>query len=245
MQKKPSLGFFSFTGCSGCEFTVLFIDGILDILDKFNIEYFHLLKEKNREAQYDLAFVEGAITTKREIEKLKRIRKQSKFLVAMGACATHGGIPIQRNFIEKKELQKYVYNQKMLKDSIDVAPIDKFIKVDHYLYGCPIIKSEFIEFIEAYLKGKKKEQFKGPVCMECPRRGKDCFLNQGIECLGSITQGGCKALCTSQNVPCTMCRGPLESANFPVEIKLLESFGLSKKEILNKLRYFTDKVKSK
>jgi len=240
MAKKPSIGFFSFTCCTGCEFSVLFIDGIWDILEKFNIEYFHLLKEKNREADYDLAFVEGAITSKREIEKLKRIRKQTKFLVAMGACATHGGIPSQRNFIEKKELEKYVYNQKMLKDSIDAQPISNFVNVDYFMYGCPIIQTEFVEFIRAYLKGKKFEGFKGPVCLECPRRGKDCFLNQKIECLGAITHGGCKGLCTSKGVPCTMCRGPLESANFANEVKLLESFGLPKKEILNKLRYFTN-----
>lgn len=242
-DKKPVLGIVSFSCDQGCQFAVLFINNIFDILKNFDVQYFHLLKEKNRKTNFDLMFVEGAITTKRQIEKLKDIRNKSKFLVALGACAAHGGVPAMRNFVENKELQKYVYNQNTLKDSVEAAPIDKHVKVDYYLYGCPIIQDEFIGFLDAYLKKKIPEQFKGPVCLECPRRGTpECFLNQKIPCLGALTRGGCNAICTKANFPCMLCRGPLPNANFTAEIKLFKSWGLSEQEIWDRINMFhTDK----
>src|SRR3989338_9339109 len=122
---KPKLGFFSFTCCQGCQFTVLFLDNLMELLSKYDVQYFHLLKEKNRDTGFDIAIIEGAITTKRELEKLRKIRKKSKFVVALGACACHGGIPGLRNFIENDQLIKYVYNQHMLKDSVEAKGIDE------------------------------------------------------------------------------------------------------------------------
>ncbi|MBD3361985.1 hypothetical protein GF358_04315 [Candidatus Woesearchaeota archaeon] len=237
--KKPVMGIVSFTCDQGCQFAVLFIDNIFDILKKYNVQYFHLLKEKNKKTDFDLVFVEGAITTKREVEKLKEIRKKSKFLVALGACACHGGVPAMRNFIENSDLKKYVYNQKTLKDSVEAAPIDKYVKVDYYLYGCPIIQDEFTAFLDAFLKKKIPEQFKGPVCMECPRRGKPtCFLRQKQPCMGALTRGGCDAICPKENFPCLLCRGPLPKANFTAEAKLFKSWGLSEEEVWNRIHMF-------
>lgn len=237
-NKKPIIGFFTFTCCEGCGFTVLFLDELSQLMEKVDIQYFNLIKEKNKEAKFDLAFVEGAITSKREIKTLKKIRAKSRFLVALGACACHGGIPAMRNFIENKELGKYVYNQQMLSDSIEAKPIGNFVKVDYYMYGCPILKSEFMEFIDNYLEGKITKEFEGPVCSQCPRRGKDCYLQQKKICLGALTHGGCNAICVRQGIPCIMCRGPLETANFPAEIELFKSWGIDEKDILSKINRF-------
>ena len=237
-NKKPVVGLFTFTCCEGCGFTVLFLDELLQLMEKLDIQYFNLIKEKNKEAKFDIAFVEGAITSQREVNILKKIRAKSKFLVALGACACHGGIPAMRNFIENKELGKYVYNQQMLSDSIEAQPIGNFVKVDYYMYGCPILKSEFIRFINKYLEGEIIKEFEGPVCSQCPRRGKDCFLQEKTICLGAATHGGCDAICIKQGIPCIMCRGPLKTANFPAEIELFKSWGVDEKEIMSKLTRF-------
>jgi len=236
--EKPKLGFVSFTGCQGCQFSILLIEGIFSILKDFDVKYFHLLKEKNKESEFDLVFVEGAITTKVQIKILKEIRKKSKYVVAFGTCATHGGIPAMRNFLETNELKKYTYNQNLSEDSIDAAPISKYIKVDYQMYGCPIIKKEFITFLKLFLKKKELKESETPVCMECPRKGKDCYLQNKIPCLGALTHGGCNALCINNNHPCISCRGPLKSANFAAEIQLFKNFGLSEEDIKNKLRIF-------
>jgi coenzyme F420-reducing hydrogenase gamma subunit len=239
MGDKPVLGIVAFSCDQGCQFAILFIDKIFDILKKFDVQYFHLLKEKNRKTKFDIMFVEGAITTKRQIEKLKEIRKKSKFVVALGECAAHGGVPAMRNFIENKELGKYVYNQSTLKDSVPAAAIDQHIKVDYYLYGCPMIQDEFVALLEAYLKKKIPEQFKGPVCMECPRRGKEnCYLRLKKVCLGAVSRGGCNAICPKANFPCMLCRGPLPKKNFTAEIKLFKSWGLSEEQIQERLNLF-------
>jgi coenzyme F420-reducing hydrogenase gamma subunit len=240
-KKKPVVGFFSFTCCEGCEFTVLFLDDLMKILEKIDLQYFHLIKQKNRKVKFDLAFVEGAITTKEEAAKIAKIRAKSKFLVALGACACHGGIPAMRNFIENKELGKYTYNQKMLSDSIEAQPISSFIKVDYYMYGCPILKSEFMDFINNYLDGKLIKEFEGPVCNQCPRRGVNCFLREKKVCLGAVTHGGCNAACVREEIPCIMCRGPLENANFPAEIALFKSWGLDERDITGKLGKFGER----
>ena len=239
-DEKIKVGFFSFTCCQGCQFTILFLDNLMEIFDNFQIEYFHILKEKNRNKRFDVAFVEGAITTKKEIKKLKKIRNKSKFLVAIGACACYGGIPSMKNFIENKELQKYVYSQRMLKDSIDVAGIGKYVKADYYMRGCPIIKEEFVDFVGKFRKKVCKLEFKGPVCNECPRRGKNCYLLEKKECLGALTHGGCNAICIRNEIPCILCRGPLKDANFAAEISLFKSWGLKEKDIKNKIRMFED-----
>ena len=240
---KPKLGIVSFSGCQGCQFTILFVKEIMKYLDKFDVQYFHLMKEKNREAEFDLVFVEGAITTKKEAEKLKKIRDKSKFLVALGACATHGGIPAMRNFLENKEVVKHVYNQKMLKDSIDTQAIDHFVKVDYYMYGCPIIKEEFVEFITEFLKKKEIKECETPVCLECPKKGPDCYLQHNTVCLGAMTHGGCDALCPKDDHPCIMCRGPLKNANFSIEIELFKKFGYTEDQIKSKLNKFYVKEK--
>ncbi|MBT5022901.1 hypothetical protein HOK51_10040 [Candidatus Woesearchaeota archaeon] len=237
-KRKPSVGFFAFTGCEGCQFTVLFIDEILDLLNKVNVNYFHLIKEKNRNIKFDLAFIEGAITSKREIKKLKAIRDKSKFVVALGACACHGGIPAMRNFLKDEELGKYVYTQHMLKDSIEATGIDQYITVDYHMRGCPISKDEFIDFFQNFLKGKIIEQFKGPVCLQCPKRGKDCYLAKKEVCLGAMAHGGCNAICIQKNIPCVLCRGPTKSSNFAAEVNLFKSWGLDDDEIKTKLTKF-------
>ena len=237
-RTKPKLGLFTLTCCEGCQFTVLFIDKIMDLLAGFDIAHFNLLKEKNIVSEFDLAFIEGTVTTNTEIEEVKKIRNKTKFVVAMGTCACNGGIPAMRNFIESKKLRKYVYHHKIQPDSVPAAGIGEHIKVDYYMRGCPIIRDEFEDFIENYLQGKIIEPFQGSVCDQCPRRGTNCFMKEKVGCLGSVTHGGCNAQCTSNNIPCMLCRGPTDKLNIAVEIKLFERFGLNEKEIHDRLNMF-------
>ena len=225
-EKKLRIGFFSFTGCEGCQFTVLFLDKIMDVFSEFDVQYFHLIKEKNREVNFDIAFVEGAITSKREKKKLKKIRGKSRFLIAMGACACEGGVPSMRNFIESTELAKYVYSQSILDDSIAAQPISAFVKVDYFMRGCPILKKEFLKVLYCLKKGENVTEPKGNVCSECSRKGKDnCFLVMKKPCTGAITHGGCKAICIEQNIPCMLCRGPLTKLSIGAEMKLFKKMG--------------------
>lgn len=237
-DKKQKIGFFTYTCCEGCQFTMLFIDTILDLLANFDIAHFNLLKEKNHESSLDLAFVEGAITTSQEASELRDVRQRSKVLVAMGTCACCGGIPAMKNFVESKTLRRYEYQNKRHPDRIDATGLAAHVPVDYFMRGCPIIKDEFAEFVAAYQKGSLPDEYEGPVCSQCPRRGKNCFMKEKAECLGAITRGGCGAICTSDNIPCMMCRGPVENANVAREITMFEKFGIDEREIHNRLNMF-------
>lgn len=237
--QKPKTGFFTFTCCEGCQFRILMIENIMDLLDKLDIVHFNILKETSDDTLLDLAFVEGAITTKAEIEELKKLRKKVKTLVALGTCAVSGGIPAMKNFVSEDRLHKYVYHHVKHQESVPVKGIENYVSVDYNLRGCPIIEEEFVEFIKVYLQGELPQASAGPVCMECPRKKNGtCFMKEKIDCMGSITHSGCLALCTGKNIPCTLCRGPLDTANITNEIKLFERFGLNEEEIITRLNLF-------
>ena len=238
LDNRPTLGIFSFTGCEGCQTTILLIEDVLELLSRFDVQYFDLVRDKNREASFDLGLVEGAITSEREIAKLEKIRRKTGVLVAIGACACHGGIPSMRNRLERDELTRYVYSQKMLADAIDAAPISDFITVDYHMYGCPILRHEVIEVTEGFLSGTMPSECQEAVCHQCGRRGKRCLLREQRPCLGAATRGGCRAPCPARNIPCFMCRGPLSESNFAREIKMFRRFGLSEKQIENRLQTF-------
>ena len=84
---KPKAAVFSFTSCEGCSLIILELEDLLPaILDQVNFVNFREAIDDARE-DYDIAFIDGAITRTHEIEELKAIRARAKVLVAIGACA--------------------------------------------------------------------------------------------------------------------------------------------------------------
>ncbi|MBN2422582.1 hypothetical protein JXB41_05115 [Candidatus Woesearchaeota archaeon] len=230
MQKIKS-ALYSFTSCSGCQVELLNMEEAFDILKKFNFVFFPLIEEKKELADYDVVFVEGAITNKEQVFELKKLREKTKFIVAYGTCATYGGIATISDFEDKNELTEEVYGSKMKEHSLKkVFGIGNWVKVDYYMRGCPVIKTEIIEFAKSFPKIPKEHEY--PVCVECRQKGNPCLLaTKHLPCMGAITYGGCKALCTSEGIPCQGCRGPLPTADVDARIKVFEKFNISKEQI--------------
>jgi sulfhydrogenase subunit delta len=102
----------------------------------------------------DIAFVEGAITSLRQEEKLKKIREKTKILIAVGSCAVLGSPSNQRNFFNQRQideikpiLEKFKYKEKVLK-------IADIVKVDEEIPGCPMDEKIFLAIMEKYLNFK-------------------------------------------------------------------------------------------
>ncbi len=95
---KPKLGFFDSTGCEGCQLEVInFETELVELLEQVDIVNFReAMQEKGED--YQIAFIDGAITTESEISRIKKIREQAKILVAMGACACLGGRQLPQEF---------------------------------------------------------------------------------------------------------------------------------------------------
>lgn len=152
-KTKKKVGIFSFTCDEGCSVYLveIFNKKLMKWLEKIDLSYFLTIKDKVEIKDFDIALVEGVISTKHEEEEIKKIRKNSKILIALGSCAINGQPSGQRNnFNEdqldeiKKDLEGYDYLPKCLsvKDVIDV---------NDEVAGCPIIEDRFIEVFEKYI----------------------------------------------------------------------------------------------
>jgi len=229
-MKKLKIAFFGHTSCKGCFFEFLILgEKILELLKGTDIVNFEMIKEYNEEGPFDITFMDGAVSSEKELEKLKEIRRESKFLIALGSCACYGGIPSMANVFKHPE--RMVYPEPIDHKSTKITPIGQHAKVDYYLRGCPINKEELFNVVKDLVNGKIPKEKDYCVCVECKLRENRCLFEDGIPCLGPITYAGCNAPCPSVRAPCDGCRGPLPDGNIKEMINLLKKSGVSRGDI--------------
>ena len=236
---KPRLAFFDFTGCEGCQLEVInFEQELLDIISAADIVNFREAMTE-RSDDYDIAFIDGAITTERDIARIKEIRERAKILVAIGACACIGGINCLKNFYPMEEVLRIVYGESAhYYDTIPARPVDAVVPVDYYVQGCPMTQSEFVKVVKALLTGKKPEIPNYPVCVECKMAGNICVFEKGETCVGPVTRAGCSAICVTNGRICWGCRGLVDDPNTDSEKEILAKYNLTPEEIIAKFRMF-------
>jgi coenzyme F420-reducing hydrogenase gamma subunit len=213
---KPKLAVYKFASCDGCQLSLLDCeDELLTIAGAVEIAYFVEARRQTLAGPYDVSLVEGSVTTDEEIERIKEVRRQSQFLVSIGACAVAGGIQALRNWTDVNEYTNVVYARPEYIDTLDRSrPISDFVKVDFELRGCPISKSQLLELVTSLLIGRKPRVPAHSVCLSCKQDGTVCIMvAQGVPCLGPATQAGCGALCPAYNRGCYGCFGPHETIN--------------------------------
>src|SRR3974377_24335 len=196
--RRPRLAVWEFASCEGCQ-PILpgSEDELLSIVGQFDIAYFAEASRRMMRGPYDLSLVEGSITTQADAERILRVRRLSRRLVTIGACATAGGIQALRNFADVREFAAAVYPRpEYLKTLATSTPISAHVPVDFELRGCPIDKGQLLEVIKAFLIGRKPSIPGHSVCHECKLRGTVCVMvAHGTPCLGPVTRTGCRAIC--------------------------------------------------
>ncbi|HXF68779.1 MAG TPA: hypothetical protein VNK89_03145 [Thermoflexus sp.] len=215
-RRKPKLAVWKFASCDGCQLTLLDCeDELLALAGEVEIAYFLEASRAVVRGPYDLSLVEGSISTPEQIEQIHEIRRQSRFLVAIGACATAGGIQALRNFADVRGFLDLVYARpEYIKTLEKSLPASAYVPVDFELRGCPIGKGPLLELLSAFLNGRRPNIPNHSVCIECKRQGIVCVMvAQGIPCLGPVTQAGCGALCPAYRRGCYGCFGPMETPN--------------------------------
>ncbi len=236
---KPKLAVWKFASCDGCQLSLLDCeDELLEVAEAVKIAYFPEATRAQIRGPYDVSLVEGSITTAHDAERIKRIRKQSKFLITIGACATAGGIQALRNFRDVDEMVSAVYATPAYINTLSKStPIADHVFVDFALRGCPINKHQLISVITTLLRGGKPNIPAYSVCLECKRRGTTCVMvSEGIPCLGPVTYAGCGALCPAYNRGCFGCYGPMETPNTGALSEAWQKLGVSEKELLHAFR---------
>ncbi len=214
-KRKPKLSVWKFASCDGCQLSLLDCeDELLAVTGELELAYFVEASRAMVRGPYDLTLVDGSITTAHDAELIKKVRKASKFLVAIGTCAVSGGIQGLRNFTDVNDYLKAVYPEpRRIKTLTTSTPIAAHVKVDYRLNGCPINKVQLLEVISAFLAGRQPVIGAHSVCLECKLRGNICVLVLGLPCLGPVTHAGCGALCPTYQRGCYGCYGPKETPN--------------------------------
>lgn len=216
MARLPRLGVFSFTSCGGCQLSLLDCeDALLDVAGAVQIAHFPEASRAEVKGPYDVALVEGSISTPRDDRAIQDVRDASKVLVALGACAAAGGIQALKNFQDVRDFISQVYSRPEFVESLATStPIKDHVKVDVELRGCPINKLQLVETLGALLAGRRPNLRPDATCLECKRRGTVCVMvASGTPCLGPVTHAGCGALCPAHARGCYACFGPKEQPN--------------------------------
>jgi len=79
MMKKPKVAFFDFACCEGCQLQVANMgETLLDLLGIVDVVEFREVMSEKWDGKYDIAIIEGSITTKHAVELIKKIRDRSK-----------------------------------------------------------------------------------------------------------------------------------------------------------------------
>ncbi len=240
-KRKPKLAVWKFASCDGCQLSLLDCeDELLAVTDKVAIAYFPEASRASVRGPYQISLVEGSVTTQHDAERIRKIRKVSKLLITIGACATSGGIQALRNFKDVKEFVSHVYASPQYIETLDKSTsIASHVPVDYELHGCPINKMQLLEVISAYLHGRKPNVPPHSVCIDCKQRGTVCVMvAPGIPCLGPVTHTGCGAICPSYNRGCYGCYGPMETPNTASLSAWFNRLGVKEEGVVRAFRSF-------
>ena len=170
-------------GCSGCHISLLDLhQDLVELLGDIEILSSPFVDTKDI-PKVDIALVEGAVGTKGDVKKLKKMREQSKLLVALGTCACFGGISGLRNLYQKQEVIKSCYGQAGDNDPEEiyfsedvpalldnVQPVGKIVKVDFQIPGCPPLPGTIKTVLQALIKGEVPVLPQRSLCVECGRQ---------------------------------------------------------------------------
>jgi len=240
-KRKPKLAVWKFASCDGCQLSLLDCeDELLTVAEMVEIAYFPEASSTLVKGPYDLSLVEGSITTPHDDGRIHQVRKASRFLVTIGACATAGGIQALRNFRDTRQLVSLVYATPAYVETLEKStPISHHVRVDFQLQGCPINKRQLVELISAFLNGRKPNICPHSVCLECKLRGTVCVMvAQGTPCLGPVTHAGCGAICPSYHRGCYGCYGPKETPNTVSLRRQMSRLGVNDRDITRAFRTF-------
>lgn len=233
---KPKVAVHKFTSCDGCQLAFLNAgEALLQLSALVDLQHFSEAGKVDTDVSVDIAFVEGSISTPDELERIKKVRAQSQFLITIGACATAGGIQALRNAQSHQAWMSSIYATPDTIATLETSTaIAHHVKVDLELWGCPVSTSQVMETISFLLLGSKPSIKHDKVCLACKRIGQVCVLvTKKQPCMGPVTQTGCGALCPGVGRACYACYGPAENTNARALGNQFSHLGLSNEEIIN------------
>ena len=169
MQKKIRLATIWLDGCSGCHMSILDMDEkLIEIAQEVDVVYSPYVDAKEFPEDVDLTIVEGALSTNHDIAMIKKIRENSKLILALGDCAITGNISAMKNLYGSDAVLKKgyfdladinesgAYPSKIVPKLLDkVLPLHEVVKVDYFLPGCPTPADAIYKMLRALIEGRE------------------------------------------------------------------------------------------
>jgi len=236
---KPRLAVFKFASCDGCQLQFLNAGAeLLTLARQVDVAYFPEVRSRELRGPYDIAFVEGSISTPEDARRIVTVREQSRYLVTIGACATAGGIQALRNWADAEDYKRAAYPNPDLVATLPTStPISEHVRVDFEIWGCPVDTRQLLAVVRAVIAHARPVLPSHSVCMECKRAGNVCVVvARGEPCLGPVTRTGCGALCPRLHRGCYGCFGPADDPNMTAFTALLSAQGVDQADALRLLR---------
>lgn len=240
---RPRLAVHKFSSCDGCQLAFLNLgEDLLTLANLVDIVHFAEAGPVAPEAEVDIAFIEGSVSTPDEAERIRKVRAGSRYLVTMGACATAGGLQALRNQADAGAWLAAVYPKPEFISALPHStPIRDHVRVDFELWGCPVNGRQVLAAVRALLFGVAPLDVRDSVCLDCKRKGNVCVLvTQNQPCMGPVTRTGCGALCPSFGRDCYACYGPAETANTAALTRRFEGFGLAPHQIAHRYAFINN-----
>ena len=239
-MKRPSLAVHKFSSCDGCQLALINLGEPLLLLGQLvEIKHFAEAGPVNENESVDIAIIEGSVSAAKDIERLKKIRDNSTYLITIGACATSGGIQALRNMADTHQWIADIYANPSVIDSLDKSTaIKEHVKVDLELWGCPVNSQQLLGALRTLLFGVLPAEEHDKVCMECKRQQTVCVMvTKNEPCMGPVTRTGCGAICPHVGRDCYGCYGPAENTNTHSLANRLLGLGLVKEEVARRFLF--------
>ncbi len=202
---RPRVAVHKFSSCDGCQLAFLNLGAdLLTLAERVELVHFAEAGPLDPDTEVDVSFVEGSVSTPEDLERIRHIRAHSKILIAIGACATSGGIQGLRNGADTDAWTAQIYEHPEAISSLERStPIADHVRVDFEIWGCPINSRQMLAAVNSLLLGVVPRDNADKVCTECKRLGHPCVMvTRGIACMGPVTRAGCGALCPGLGRDC-------------------------------------------
>ena len=178
--------------CGGCEVSILDIgEPLLDLLPSLEFVHTPVIMDHKYDGQTgegteleipaaDVGIISGGVRNEKEQHVAEEMRKKCKTLIALGACASYGGIPAMANMSALDDLYEKVFRDSKTTESADtpkedlpplldsVKAVDEVVDVDVTIPGCPPNPAMIVEALTCLLEGKPFELAERSVCDDCP-----------------------------------------------------------------------------
>ncbi len=241
-KRKPSLAVWKFASCDGCQLTLLDCeDELLAVAGARRHRLFPGGDARRRSA--------GATTSRwskarspraHDAERIQDVRRRSRVLVTIGACATAGGIQALRNFADVKEYASIVYARPDYIHTLATSTADRRSRA-RSISSCAAARStsaSWSRWSRPSSPGASPVTPPHSVCIECKLKGNVCVMvAHGTPCLGPVTHAGCGALCPSYDRGCYGCFGPEETPNAPSLSRELRALGMDERDAQARLSH--------